>query len=203
MLRRVRRVGFGLLWSCLLVAWPGLIGCRAETPPPSADQATQVSIAPDPAPVTRVLTVLNDRLAVMHDVARWKWAEARPIADPEREAQLLNRVAARAQEKNLDPAFVRALFAAQIEASKYMQRADFNRWKASPPPASAVPSLTVLRQRIDAIDQRLLDALAAAGGPLSDPHTQKQVPELADKILTGDGVDPSVRSMVIGPLINR
>ncbi|MDB5311477.1 MAG: chorismate mutase [Gemmataceae bacterium] len=196
----VRRLVPGVLWFGLLAAWPGVCGCRAEPPPgPTA----QVSATPDLTTVSRVLAVMNDRLAVMHDVARWKWAEGRPIADPARETQLLDRVAARGREKGLDPTFVRTLFAAQIEASKQLQQADFGRWKTSPPPAAAVPPLAVLRERIDAIDHQLLDSLTAAEHTLTDPLVRGQIPGLADTILTGDGVDPSVRATTIGPLLGR
>ena len=112
----------------------------------------------------RLLGLSRQRLEVMHDVARWKWANETPISDPAREAQVLDAVAERGRGRGLDPGFVRAFFAAQMEASKRVQQADFDRWKADgrgPEPGG--PDLAASRARIDAIDGELLGAIADAG----------------------------------------
>jgi chorismate mutase len=41
------------------------------------------------ADLYRLLCVMEKRLALMHDVARWKWKAGQPIDDPEREGELL------------------------------------------------------------------------------------------------------------------
>jgi chorismate mutase len=140
--------------------------CLATIPachPAPAPAPAAAKVATDPA-IDRLLGLMRDRLAVMHDVARRKRADRSPIEDPDREAALLRDVADRGGALGLDPATTRAFFAAQIEAAKLVQRADFRRWEAEPrgPDAEAPDLVGVLRPRIDALNRDLLAALAQA-----------------------------------------
>src|SRR5262245_22100050 len=83
------------------------------------------------ADLDRVLRLMGQRLALMHDVARWKWNAGQPITDPQRERELLQSVVERGRGKGLDPDQVRSFFAAQMEAARLVQQADFDRWKAN------------------------------------------------------------------------
>src|SRR5215468_9195975 len=122
---------------------------------PATDPAAREAV-PDRA-IDRLLGLMRSRLVVMHDVARWKWASKAPIEDPGREAALLGDVADRGAALGLDPAATRAFFAAQIEAAKVVQRADFARWQADRrSPEGEAPDLAgVLRPRIDALNRDL------------------------------------------------
>lgn len=171
----------------LLAAVVLFAGCRERTGPTTP--------APSPA-VDRLLGLMQRRLAVMHDVARWKWANEVPISDPAREAKVLDAVAERGRERGLDPAFVRSFFAAQMEASKRVQGADFDRWRtAGQGPAPGGPDLAASRARIDGLDGEILDALAALGRPPRDIVDRR-----AGEILAGPGIDEDVRAQAIGPL---
>jgi chorismate mutase len=160
--------------------------------------------ADDPAAtaaVDRLLGVMNRRLAVMHNVARWKWANGVAISDPAREAKVLDAVAGRGKAKELDPAVVRAVFAAQMEASKLIQQADFDRWEAgvATPPADG-PDLAASRARIDRLDGELLEALEAVGPIPFDGARRAILERRAGTILAGAGVDADVRARAIRPL---
>ena len=96
----------------------------------------------------------------MHDVARRKWADKTPIEDPVREAALLSDVVERGQRLGIDPDRTRAFFAAQIEAAKLVQRANFRRWETKGPEGEAPDLKTVLRPRIDALNRDMITALA-------------------------------------------
>jgi chorismate mutase-like protein len=69
---------------------------------------------------------LVDRIArrfeLMPAVAAWKRAHARPIDDPDREAQVLERAQERARARALEPSGVRRLFEVQIELAKAIER---------------------------------------------------------------------------------
>jgi chorismate mutase len=154
---------------------------------------------PSPA-VDRVLGLMQQRLALMHDVARWKWANGAPISDTAREARVLDAVAERGRGRGLDPASVRRFFAAQMEASKLVQQADFDRWRAGrESPAPVGPDLAASRARIDALDNEILDALAAIGpsplGPRAGPAARR-----AEALLDGDGIDSAARDRALSPL---
>jgi chorismate mutase len=152
------------------------------------------------ADLDRVLRLMQQRLALMHEVAQWKWNAGKPITDPERERELLQSVVERGQGKGLDPDLVRPFFAAQMEAARLIQEADFERWKANKQGHFAeTTSLVVLRQRIDKLNGELIDALAALRPWLSEQTVQQALPQRAEEILTGNGV-AGVRETAIAPL---
>jgi chorismate mutase len=177
----------GLLLASLMAS-----GCRPA----------DVPVAPrrDLADLDRLLRLMGRRLALMHEVARWKWNAGKPVADPERERELLQSVVERGGAKGLDPELVRSFFAAQMEAARLVQQADFDRWKAKGQEPFADPtSLAVLRQRIDTLNGELIDALAEVGPRLSGPTLQRALPRRAEETLTGDDL-AAVRETAVAPL---
>jgi chorismate mutase len=152
----------------------------------------------------QLLGLMRSRLAVMHDVARRKWADNSPIEDPDREAALLRDVADRGRALGLDPSTTRAFFGAQLEAAKLVQRADFRRWVADQRGSDAeAPDLAgVLRPRIDALNHDLLAALSRAMPRLrADDDAKARIRARADVLLAGDGIDDVVRAAAIRPLL--
>jgi chorismate mutase len=109
-----------ILLSLLVLAVPA---CYQAPAPPLATKE-----APDRI-FDALLGLIRERLDVMHDVARWKWAKKVPVEDPEREAALLKDVAEKGVALGLDPEITRAFFRAQIEAAKIIQRNDLGRWE--------------------------------------------------------------------------
>jgi chorismate mutase len=176
----------------LLLVQSAANGCRPE----------DVPVAPrrDLAGLNRLLRLMEQRLALMHDVARWKWNAGTPITDPKRERQLLQSAVERGRGKGLDPELVRSFFAAQIEAARLVQQADFDRWAAKEQkPFVDTTSLAVMRQRIDTLNSELIDALAEVRPWLSGLTVQRELPARAKEILTGVGL-AGVRDTAIAPL---
>jgi chorismate mutase len=153
----------------------------------------------DLADLDRLLRLMQQRLTLMHEVARWKWNAGQPITDPQRERELLHSVVERGRGKGLDPELVRSFFAAQLEAARLVQQADFNRWQANKQEPFADKSLAVLRQRIDHLNRELIDALAELRPWLSGQTLQQALPQRAEEILTGNDL-ASVRETAIAPL---
>jgi acetolactate decarboxylase len=161
-----------------------------------------VPVAPrrDLADLERLLRLMRQRLALMHDVARWKWNTGKPITDPQRERELLHSVVERGRGKGLDPELVRTFFAAQMEAARLVQQADFDHWKANKQePFADTKSLAELRQRIDQLNSELVGALAEVRPRLWGQTGQQALPQRAEEILTGDDL-ASVRETAIAPL---
>jgi len=152
--------------------------------------------------VERLLQLMNDRLALMHDVARAKGTTNRPIADPERERVLLTEMEEKGRSCGLDPQVTRAFFEAQIAAARSVQRTAITRWaEAKQGPFEDTPDLAKLRQRIDGINLELLSALGQAQLQLGDAGARKQLKGWARAILTGDGITDDVRAAAIEPLV--
>ena len=80
-----------------------LAGCQAGAPDPSPTAA---------AALDGLLTKMNERLSLMDAVARYKQAQGLPIADPEREAILLDKMEEKAKNYELSAADVRWFFGA-------------------------------------------------------------------------------------------
>jgi chorismate mutase len=168
----------------------------------SGCRPAEVPTAPrrDLADLDRLLRLMEQRLALMHDVARWKWGAGQPITDSQRERELLQSVVERGRGKGLDPDLVRSFFAAQMDAARLVQQADFGRWKAMKQKPFADPtSLAVLQQQIDTLNSELIDALAEVRPWLSGLGVQQALPQRAQAILTSNGL-AGVRDTAIAPL---
>jgi chorismate mutase len=167
-------------------------GCRPADAPAAPRR--------DLASLDRLLRLMEERLTLMHEVARWKWNTGQPITDPQRERESLQSVVERGRGEGLDPDLVRSFFAAQMEAARLVQQADFERWKANEQqPFAGAKSLAVLRRRIDQLNGELIDALAEFRPWLSGQTVQQALPQRAEEILTGNDL-AGVRETVIAPL---
>jgi chorismate mutase len=157
----------------------------------------------DSAHIDRFLTLMQQRLAVMHDVAKWKWNEKKSISDPQREQELLDRLVNSAKERDVDVEFARPFFTAHMTASKAIQQADFDHWQAENQGefADAPDLVTELRPRITQISDDLLDALSAVESQRDDTAFRRQVASRAAQIVVGESVTESIRATAIGPLI--
>ncbi|MGC4028007.1 MAG: gamma subclass chorismate mutase AroQ [Steroidobacteraceae bacterium] len=107
----------------------------------------------------------DERLAVVVEVARWKWNHEAPIEDLPRERLLLDRLRSAAAARE-SPVAVEGYFAAQIDAAKQLQRDLFTRWRAAGAGKfSQVQDLDgVLRPRIDELNERMLALLVRWDG---------------------------------------
>lgn len=106
---------------------------------------------------------LAGRLALMEDVARFKWNGAMPIAAPERERALLDALTDSSADEHLPVAYLHRALGAQMAAAREYQRHRFVEWLvARQPRFPMVPDLrTVQRPAIDLATTRLLEALRA------------------------------------------
>jgi chorismate mutase-like protein len=154
----------------------------------------------DLADPDRLLRLMQQRLTLMHEVARWKWNAGQPVTDAQRERELLHSVVERGRGKGLDPELVRSFFSTQLEAARLVQQADFDRWQANKQePFADTTSLAVLRQRIDHLNRELIDALAELRPWLWGRSVQQALPQRAEEILTGNDL-AGVRATALAPL---
>lgn len=131
-----------------------------------------LAFAPTPAhadsdntALTNLISLVSQRLELAEPVARWKWAHHQAITDAPREAALLADVEKRAAVAQVDPAFARAFFRDQIDASKEVQNALFATWRSTRPPEGPAPDLaTSTRPQLDQLTQSLIAGLARVQG---------------------------------------
>ncbi|WP_416975517.1 chorismate mutase [Streptomyces sp. 4F14] len=160
----------------------GATGAAAAAPqaPTASVTAKTATTAADQAADTYTLHTIADlaaqRLATADLVAAAKFGTSSPIDDPAREQQVLDTVAAQAEQLGVDPDAVRKVFRDQIEANKLVQRALFQRWTDHPDQApTSRPDLSVVRVEINRINTELVKALAAT---TTDRSTFACYPEL-------------------------
>jgi len=128
-------------------------------------------------PIAELRDAVAARLLLMQDVARFKWNAQLPIADPAREAALLEKVTHAAVDLGVPEDYARSVVAAQMQASRAIQVVLFERWRTQQHGAFPdVPDLaTVQRPRIDRATTRLLQALAHARCALNDDAVRRRL----------------------------
>lgn len=113
--------------------------------------------------------LLIERLALMEQVAAYKWNERLPVDDPAREVNVLKATLARSRAAGLDDGLARRFIVAQMEAAKIVQRFYFETWREEGVETIAdVPDLkTDLRPRIGALSADLIVSVAESRSQLA------------------------------------
>jgi chorismate mutase-like protein len=148
--------------------------------------------------------LIDERLMLANDVARYKWSHQWPIEDGPREAQIIAILGRQAGELGVPRPWAENFFQAQIEASKTIQRELYLGWeifKRGPFP-DAPDLATVTRPKLDKLSDELLHALAENYPVLSDPRQRAAVaramrPMDADEI-SEKAVDQAIKPLVTG-----
>lgn len=123
--------------------------------------ASAAAAAPqsDPSPgFGRVAELSAQRLLLADRVAASKRATGKPVEDAQREREQLVKVREQAAARSLSPERAATFFQAQMEANKLVQY----RLLAQPARTAKPVDLAPVRERLDAINAELLDALPAA-----------------------------------------
>ncbi|MGV0107308.1 gamma subclass chorismate mutase AroQ [Nostoc sp. DSM 114160] len=154
-------------------------------------------------PVDKLLKLIQQRLLIAHDVARWKWNQKRPIEDLKREQELLLKVRQQATTHSLEPDTVAAFFQAQIKAGKLIQTTDFQNWqKQGIKSFPNVPDLNqTLRPSLDKLNIEFLFALTELNSVLGCPQIRELIQSRSQVIIQGDGIDRQVQNLAISPLL--
>lgn len=79
-----------------------------------------------------VFRLINERLALMQDVALYKLRNAKPVEDKAREQVVIEKAKQRARQAGLDPASTQAFFGTQISAAKAVQYRYLADWTLVP-----------------------------------------------------------------------
>jgi chorismate mutase len=121
--------------------------------------------------------LMDERMAMMPDVARHKWNTQGAIDDLPREQNVVASLSAQAQQLGIPGPWAERFFRAQIEGAKQTQRAYFVQWQqAGEGKFAQVPDLvTVIRPYLDALTPHLLRELAAAWPALADPCQRERI----------------------------
>ncbi|MBI3524772.1 MAG: gamma subclass chorismate mutase AroQ [Betaproteobacteria bacterium] len=159
--------------------------------------------APEAINLEPLRRLMDERLALMSDVARYKWNTQSPIEDLPREQKIIDGLKAEALALGVPAAWAEKFFRAQIEAAKIIQREHFARWQqAHAGPFADAPDLaTVIRPRLDALTPQLLRALAAAWPALASPAQHARIAAYMQGMQTV-AVSAPAAALAAAPLID-
>lgn len=166
----------------------------AEPHPAAATSTSVISLEP-------LRRLIDERLALMPDVARHKWNAKGAIDDLPREQKVIDALSAQAQLLGIPARWAERFFRAQIDGAKQVQRAHFARWtQAGAGTFANVPDLvTAIRPRLDALTPQLLRELAAAWPALADPAQRTRINAAMAAL---NNATPEAAATVIAPLID-
>ncbi|MEH1831112.1 MAG: gamma subclass chorismate mutase AroQ [Nostoc sp.] len=194
---------FGLSFSSTVVAANLKLYFAAQNSGPvQLTNPQAITTADQQVPVDKLLKLIQQRLIIAHDVARWKWNHKRPIEDLKREQELLLKVKQQATTHSLEPDRVAGFFKAQIEAGKLIQTVDFQNWqKQGIKSFPNVPDLNqTLRPSLDKLNTELVFALTELTPVLGCPQIWQLIQSRSQVIIQGDGIDQRVQNLAISPL---
>jgi len=181
-----------------------------QAPRPVGPQAKQAAVAPTreeekvAQSVEEVLKLVQQRLAVMKDVASAKWLAKIPVADPEREAEVTAQLVKKGEQLGVKVALVRSFVGAQLSASRQLQESFFEQWRKDNAAVKVSADLQKdLRPKIDQITNDLLAALAKLEPHLDKPAVQQLLRDRAPVLVSGDGITDAVRSQALAPLVRK
>ena len=110
--------------------------------------------------IERLFELIESRLAIMDQVAAYKYTNKLAIEDPLRESQVLDAATNAALAYGLTPESSRFFFALQIEAAKEIQRYWFEEWSGNRPVPGNVDSLQeVLRPRLLELGDAIIETI--------------------------------------------
>lgn len=148
-----------------------LAALAASAVPAPAAQAAAPHFTSEAALVGRVLTLENDRLALMPAVAAWKWRHRAAVTDAARERAIIADTARLAQPLGLDARSVERLFALQMRLARGVEAARLSRWRREGFHfTGTIPDLaSVVRPRLDRLTAELLRSLYLAAPAFARP----------------------------------
>ena len=181
------RLRVALVAGALLLAATSVLASGPEAAPlRSADDL-----------VAAVLDRIDERLAMMPAVAAAKWARGQPIADPGREAIVIDAARERAAATGLEPDSVARLFELQIRLARAAQESLVTRWQQGTMrvPDDAPSSLAAnLRPRLDRLTDAVISALYLAAPTLAAPDAEPRLARLAAGHLPDSRFGPADRA---------
>jgi chorismate mutase-like protein len=137
-------------------------------------------------PAERLLTLMDERLKLMADVARNKWNSKSAIEDLPREQAIIASLGHQAAAAGVPENWAQEFFRAQITAAKTVQTTLFKQWEASHQGRfEDAPDLqSEIRPRLDALTPLLIAALAENWPALRDPTQRLQISTAAEQRLS-------------------
>lgn len=145
---------------------------------------------------------IDQRLLLAQAVARAKWNVQAPIEDLGREAQVIQAAVKEGTALGLPKAWIEAVFRAQIEASKTVQRELFAQWSVQRAGKfDDAPDLAkTVRPELDRLTTQLLRSMASNQAVLNDEARKADVAR-AMRALEARALSPQAATQALAPFL--
>lgn len=169
------------------------------------EEMTARSVAPAPdlrRDLEPLRLAIDQRLLLAQAVARAKWNVQAPIDDLPREAQVIQAAVRQGAALGLAGAWVEAVFRAQIEASKIVQRELYVKWRTQQAGKfDDAPDLAkTIRPELDRITAQLLRSMADNQAELQ-AYARKAEVARALRPLEATALSPSAVEQALAPFV--
>lgn len=147
------------------------------------------------------LFLIQKRLSVIHEVARWKWNKNADIEDLIHEQRMLKKIGKLATAYGLDKEWAGKFFQAQLDASKMIQSHDFDYWNSQnmQKHAKCADLHTEIRPYLDRLTKELLEALVKTTPYLEDKTFLPYLLEQPLLTRNSDLIDEAIWQQAIAP----
>ncbi|MEM7366201.1 MAG: gamma subclass chorismate mutase AroQ [Pseudomonadota bacterium] len=108
------------------------------------------------------LSLVQARLLLMKDVARYKWHHDQPVEDLAREQVVLEHARSDALRHGLNVESYQAFMSAQINAAKAIQHYWFRRWQRGAPPDEGPDLAGTIRPQLITLGQKIAHSLTTS-----------------------------------------
>ncbi|RFP09089.1 gamma subclass chorismate mutase AroQ [Duganella sp. BJB488] len=176
MLHKNTSLGYWTRGAALLVLL--LAGGIAGAQDKSGERLDQVAARGENlAQLEPLRLAIDQRLLLAQGVARAKWNARAQVEDLPREAQVIRAAVEQGAALGLPGGWVEAVFRAQIEASKTVQRELFAQWRAQQVDhfADAPDLAKTVRPELDRLTAQILRSMLDNQSALRDPARKSDV----------------------------
>ena len=191
------RLGYWTRSAALLVLLAGA-ACAQDQPGARLDHAA--AHGENLAQLEPLRLAIDQRLLLAQGVARAKWNAHAQVEDLPREAQVIRAAVAQGAALGLPASWIEAVFRAQIEASKTVQRELFAQWRAQQVDhfADAPDLAKTVRPELDRLTAQILRSMLDNQAVLRDPARKSDVAR-ALSALEARTLSPAAAEQALAP----
>jgi chorismate mutase len=125
-----------------------------------AMQACSTAPPVENEPLTSLIDLSYQRMALAEPAARAKWDQHKPVIDPIHEKASLESLVQRAPGNGVDPAFARQFFSELVDGVNSIEYGYYRQWQVSAPQGSPPDLVNVVRPEQARLENSLMKALA-------------------------------------------
>ncbi len=154
------------------------------------------------AAYSELLDLVEERLDLMHGLARYKWSEGIPVDGTGRDDAALQRAVAEGETRGLSAFAVESFLLVQMEAGRLLQQVYFDRWSDVEPAESGVlvDYESGLEPALREIESAMVAHLARVhAAPPSEEHARERLARAREALLESGDRPEEIVDIALSP----